>query len=71
MMAPREVRRIRLKLRLTQEDAAMWLGGGPRAFVVPGHDSRLGQVINNLIDNARSFSPPGGAVRVTCRKLKG
>src|SRR5207249_568276 len=27
-------------------------GGGPFAFVVPGHDSRLGQVIDNLIDNA-------------------
>ena len=42
--------------------------GGP--FVVPGHDSRLGQVINNLIDNARSFSPAGGTVRVTCRRLR-
>jgi two-component system sensor histidine kinase ChvG len=27
-------------------------------------------VIHNLIDNARSFSPPGGVVRVTCRRLK-
>ena len=45
-------------------------GGGPRAFVVPGHDSRLGQVINNLIDNARSFAPPDSTVRVTCRKLR-
>ena len=39
-------------------------------FVVPGHDSRLGQVINNLIDNARSFSPAGGVVRVICRRVK-
>jgi two-component system sensor histidine kinase ChvG len=44
-------------------------GGG--SFLVPGHDSRLGQVINNLIDNARSFSPPGGSVHVTCRRLRG
>ena len=29
-----------------------------------GHDSRLAQVINNLIDNAVSFSPPGGTVSV-------
>jgi two-component system, OmpR family, sensor histidine kinase ChvG len=43
---------------------------GGTAFVVPGHDSRLGQVIDNLVDNARSFSPPGGSVRVTCRRLK-
>jgi len=45
-------------------------GGGPRAFMVPGHDSRLGQVINNLIDNARSFAPSDSTVRVTCRKLR-
>jgi two-component system sensor histidine kinase ChvG len=45
-------------------------GGGSSAFLVPGHDSRLGQVVDNLIDNARSFSPPGGTVRVTCRRLK-
>ena len=45
-------------------------GGGSRAFFVPGHDSRLGQVVDNLIDNARSFSPAGGTVRVTCRRLK-
>jgi two-component system, OmpR family, sensor histidine kinase ChvG len=45
-------------------------GGRPGAFAVLGNDSRLGQVINNLIDNARSFSPPGATVRVTCRRLK-
>jgi len=47
---------------------ALTLEGG--WFVVPGHDSRLGQVINNLIDNARSFSPAGGVVRVICRRVK-
>jgi two-component system sensor histidine kinase ChvG len=46
-------------------------GGSGRAFLVPGHDSRLGQIVDNLIENARSFSPPGGTVRVTCRRLKG
>ena len=45
-------------------------GGPPANFKVPGHDSRLGQVVSNLVDNARSFSPPGGTVRVTCRKLR-
>ena len=45
-------------------------GGNLAAFKVPGHDSRLGQVVSNLIDNARSFSPPGGNVRITCRRLK-
>ena len=45
-------------------------GGGMRAFQAPGHDSRLGQVVDNLIENARSFSPPGGTVRITCRRRK-
>ena len=46
-------------------------GGGPLAFIVPGHDSRLGQVVDNLIENACSFSPPGSTVRVVCRRLRG
>jgi len=43
---------------------------GRDAFLVIGHDSRLGQVFNNLIDNARSFSPPDASVRVTLRRRK-
>ena len=39
-------------------------GAPSLAFVVMGHDSRLGQVFTNLVDNARSFSPDGGEVRV-------
>ena len=45
-------------------------GGGPKDFILPGHDSRLGQVIDNLIENARSFSPPNGTVRITARRLR-
>jgi len=45
-------------------------GGDQQAFVVPGHDSRLGQIVDNLIENARSFSPQGGTVRITCRRLR-
>jgi two-component system, OmpR family, sensor histidine kinase ChvG len=39
-------------------------------WIAFGHDSRLGQVINNLIDNARSFSELGGQVRVTLRRVR-
>ncbi|MBN9006300.1 MAG: sensor histidine kinase [Rhizobiales bacterium] len=42
----------------------------PDKFSVPGHDSRLGQVISNLLTNAQSFSKPGGRVRIVCRRLK-
>ncbi|WP_230529875.1 sensor histidine kinase [Microvirga roseola] len=44
--------------------------GGKDAFLVLGHDSRLSQVLNNLIDNARSFSPPDEPVRITLRRRK-
>lgn len=33
-----------------------------------GHDSRLAQVLTNLIDNARSFSPANGTVRIALRR---
>ena len=39
-------------------------------FSVPGHDSRLGQVISNLLVNAQSFSEAGGKVRIICRRIK-
>lgn len=43
----------------------------PGRFVLLGHDSRIGQVIDNVIANARSFSVQGGStVRVTCRRLR-
>jgi two-component system sensor histidine kinase ChvG len=34
-----------------------------------GRDTRLGQVLTNLIDNARSFSPEDGQVRVALRRV--
>jgi two-component system sensor histidine kinase ChvG len=39
-------------------------------FSVPGHDSRLGQVISNLLSNAQSFSNAGGKVRIVCRRVR-
>lgn len=45
---------------------------GRLAPLVLGHDSRLAQVFNNLLDNAVSFSPPGGTVRaaVSCTETE-
>ncbi len=62
--AANEVHNTDVKVTLSFEN------GAPRDFKVPGHDSRLGQVVSNLVDNARSFSAPGGTVRIACRKLK-
>jgi two-component system sensor histidine kinase ChvG len=36
-----------------------------------GREGPLGQIFRNLIDNARSFSPPGGHVDVTLHRVGG
>jgi two-component system sensor histidine kinase ChvG len=38
---------------------------------VLGREGLLSQVVRNLIDNARSFSPRGGEVRVSLRRVRG
>jgi two-component system sensor histidine kinase ChvG len=43
----------------------------PKGLVVRGMESRLGQVFQNLIANAVSFSPPDGAVRVSASRQGG
>jgi two-component system sensor histidine kinase ChvG len=42
--------------------------GGNSAYIVLGHDGRLGQVFNNLVDNARSFCRKDGQVRVALKR---
>ncbi len=44
---------------------------GREGMVVKGFDTRLGQVVRNLIDNALSFSPEGGTVRVSASRERG
>jgi len=41
----------------------------PNAFMILGHDSRLGQVLRNLIDNARSFTAPGTSLTIRLRRI--
>lgn len=62
---------IALEIRRPNPRKNAGQGGGPgdgRGFVVLGNDGRLGQVVRNLLDNARSFSPPGGVVRVALER---
>ncbi|MDP3866979.1 ATP-binding protein [Phenylobacterium sp.] len=40
-------------------------------IMVSGREGPLGQLFRNLIDNARSFSPPGGEVRVSLERGRG
>ena len=55
--------KVKVALTIEGDEQANWL--------VFGHDSRLGQVVTNLIDNARTFSEPGGLVRVSLRRARG
>ena len=41
------------------------------AFVVNGHESNIGRVLTNLLDNALSFSPEGGVVTVQAQHSGG
>jgi two-component system sensor histidine kinase ChvG len=41
----------------------------PSTYVVRGLEERLSRVITNLLDNAVSFSPANGIVRVSARRL--
>jgi two-component system sensor histidine kinase ChvG len=76
-MAPVNLRRLLTTLVAVANEVdhgdgvkvAVAFTGSPRdTFSVSGHDSRLGQVVSNLIDNARSFSPAGGTVLVRCAR---
>ena len=49
----------RVMLELAGSDLAPGL-----AYRIQGHDMRLGQVFKNLLDNALSFSPASGRVRI-------
>jgi two-component system sensor histidine kinase ChvG len=56
------------RLRLELGAAA---GAGRRGLIVQGLEDRLGQVFRNVIANAVSFSPPGGAIRIAASRLGG
>jgi two-component system sensor histidine kinase ChvG len=45
--------------------------GAMEPITVQGREGPLGQVFRNLIDNARSFSPPGGEVVVAMQRAVG
>jgi two-component system sensor histidine kinase ChvG len=42
---------------------------GDAPLLISGREGPIGQVFRNLVDNARSFSPPGGEVRVRVGRL--
>jgi two-component system, OmpR family, sensor histidine kinase ChvG len=79
-MAPVDLRRLLTTLTSVANETKLGHDIGVEArfegrsaadtFSVPGHDSRLGQVISNLLSNAQSFSNAGGKVRILCRRIR-
>ncbi|ABD05175.1 signal transduction histidine kinase [Rhodopseudomonas palustris HaA2] len=77
--APVDLRRLLTTLTLVANETRLgnnalvevrFEGPPNEPFSVPGHDSRLGQVISNLLSNAQSFSREGGKVQIVCRRRK-
>jgi two-component system, OmpR family, sensor histidine kinase ChvG len=77
--APVDLRRLLTTLTLVANETRLgthaavevrFEGPPTDTFSVPGHDSRLGQVISNLLSNAQSFSCEGGKVQIVCRRRK-
>jgi two-component system sensor histidine kinase ChvG len=57
------------EIRLVQSPLPKGIDG-QAPYRVLGHDNRLGQVVRNLVDNARSFTKPGTQVRVRLRRTR-
>jgi len=53
----------------TETEARVTLSAQPGDYSVMGREGPLAQVLRNLIENARSFSPPNGLVTVTLSRL--
>lgn len=61
--AAREVRRNKIGTKILLDVGS--LPAGVKGFYLPGHDLRLGQVVSNLIENARTFVPEdSGEIRI-------
>jgi two-component system sensor histidine kinase ChvG len=41
-----------------------------REYMINGHDSRISQVLNNILDNAASFSPKNGKIFISMRPVR-
>jgi two-component system sensor histidine kinase ChvG len=50
--------------RESDAQVGFWVAPGTGRPEVIGREGPIGQVVRNLVENARSFSPPGGEVRV-------
>lgn len=54
-------------LDITEPTANLYAGKDP--FLIAGHNIRLGQVVQNIIGNARSFAPKNSEIDVIMRRM--
>ena len=60
-----------VKIGLQMKGVARAIAMGSKSpFTIYGHERRLGQVINNLLDNAISFSPKDGSIHINCSIIR-
>jgi signal transduction histidine kinase len=64
-------RSVEMFLGMAEERGLELRAAGLAAAPVRGDDTHLRQVVNNLIDNAIKFTPPGGRVTVEVRPASG
>ncbi len=57
-----------IELTVAAPETALTENDNP--FIIAGHNIRLGQVIQNIIGNAQSFSPKNGLIKVSMQRLK-
>ncbi|MBL1419965.1 MAG: sensor histidine kinase [Alphaproteobacteria bacterium] len=56
-------------LDVAEPTGALYEGDAP--FLIAGHNIRLGQVVQNIIGNARSFAPKNSKIDVIMRRMGG
>ncbi|MDX5361798.1 MAG: sensor histidine kinase [Alphaproteobacteria bacterium] len=57
--------------RIAPEQVRFELDIGQDPLIVSGLESRLGQVVRNIVDNAISFAPPGSEIRLAASAAGG
>jgi two-component system phosphate regulon sensor histidine kinase PhoR len=59
------------RMRAEQKDLAIESDCPPGLPLIKGDRGRLGEVLQNLLDNAVQYTQPGGRIRISARAVKG
>jgi signal transduction histidine kinase len=62
---------VMVREQATEEEVQVELSAGPEVDVVEGDERRIKQVIFNLLSNAVKFTPAGGEIDVSAKRVNG